>query len=134
MKTKDNKSKWPLNLEPDINLIERCSIKSRDIWHDWMQCKNDKGLWELTFATIFFQDALYLFYVLQFISCNQSWFLGPHPKLMKFTQQWAHKCCRQRTSQSAHMNTNFFHVKFQVSTWFKVWRWALGTYKFLLVD
>jgi hypothetical protein len=88
MKTKNNKRKWPLNPKLDVELNERCSIKSKDIWHDWMQCKNDKGLWELTFATIVFQNGLYLFDVLQVISCNLFWFLGPHPKLMKSTQQW----------------------------------------------
>jgi hypothetical protein len=36
MKTKENKKKWPLNLKPDVELNERCSIKSKDIWHDWM--------------------------------------------------------------------------------------------------
>jgi hypothetical protein len=134
MKTKDNKSKWPLNPKPDVELNERHSIKSRDIWHDWLRSKNDKGLWVLTFATIVFQNGLHLFDVLQVISCNLSWFLGPHPKLMKSTQQWAHKCCWQHTSHSADMNPDFVHVKFQVSTWFKVWRWALGIYKFLLID
>jgi len=79
---------------------------------------NDKGLWVLTFATIVFQSGLYLFDVLQVISCNLSWFLGPHPKSMKFTQQfWFYPC----QVPSFNMNPNFVHTKFQVSTSFKVW-------------